>query len=493
MNIYPVPAEPIGIQDVHTGPPLVPSKPFGDSNRLAPGNAFFPQPPPRLHAEAETISRTLNEAPAAVSSSYDRRRKRDKDRGRSGSRRGKGEWKKLLWVKQPKYPDNYTDPPTFLSHLQRNPRLQPYDFWPLVADSTVIVQHLASVTIFVCCFVGINREQFSPVSMVSLGSAGTILGWVLWDFWVGQSEAAKMTSRTAITNSVDLRNEESDHRSNRKPDLNHSRPPSRSSETSGLGLTLVPSDPGHKHHSQSTHHLFMSPISSELSSTSSTTNLQPVASFSTSMSPSPGYRSPINILSQRNQQRLTTMKSAVLIYCVLHGLSPILKSLTKSTSPDSIWALSTMLMCINILFFDYGGGVGVKFPASLSTNAALMSSTVLASRLPSTTHVFSLTLFSIEVFGLFPVFRRHLRHVSWRGHLVLTLVLVLGAGGVSGITLSKNGGWQAMLLGMVFWSVGAALGMGGCSWWLIGLQRYKNVVVGPWDPARPVIRGGGWE
>lgn len=134
-----------------------------------------------------------------------------------------------------------------------------------------------------------------------------------------------------------------------------------------------------------------------------------------------------------------------------------------------------------------------RFPASLSTNAALMSSTVLASRLPSTTHVFSLTLFSIEVFGLFPVFRRHLRHVSWRGHLVLTLFLVLGAGGVSGITLSKNGGWQAMILGMLFWSVGAALGMGGCSWWLIGLQRYKNVVVGPWDPARPVIRGGGWE
>ena len=102
MNRYAVPAEPISIQDVHTSPPLVPSKPFADSSRLAPGNAFFPPPPPRLHAEAETIARTVNEAPTAGSSSYDRRRKRDKDRGRSGSRRGKGEWKKLLWVKQPK-------------------------------------------------------------------------------------------------------------------------------------------------------------------------------------------------------------------------------------------------------------------------------------------------------------------------------------------------------------------------------------------------------
>lgn len=76
---------------------------------------------------------------------------------------------------------------------------------------------------------------------------------------------------------------------------------------------------------------------------------------------------------------------------------------------------------------------------------------------------------------------------------MLTLVLVLGAGAGLGLTTSKNGSWQGTLVGMLLWSVGAALGMGGCSWWLIGLQRYKNVVIGPWDPARPVIRQGGWE
>ena len=198
-----------------------------------------------------------------------------------------------------------------------------------------------------------------------------------------------------------------------------------------------------------------------------------------------------------SHSRLTTAKSAILIYMALLGLSPILKSLTESTSSDSIWAMTCWLMCINIFFFDYSGGVGVKFPASLSTNAALMASTVLASRLPSTTHVFSLTLFSIEVFGLFPVFRRHLKHFSWRGHLVLTLALVIGAGASLGTALSKKplseGGWKRAVAGVVIWCLGSAVGMGGCSWWLIGLQRYKNVVIGPWDPARPVIRGGQWE
>jgi len=193
----------------------------------------------------------------------------------------------------------------------------------------------------------------------------------------------------------------------------------------------------------------------------------------------------------RTHQRLSTIKSALLIYSTLLGLSPILKSLTRSTSSDSIWAISFWLLAINIFFFDYSGSVGAKFPASLSTNAALMASTVLASRLPQTNQVFSLTLFSLEVFGLFPVFRRHVRHRSWRYHVLQTIVLVLGAGWGVGVVLgdAKHGRWpwKSGIIGMVFSVVISALATGGCSWWLIGLQKYKNEIRGPWDPARPII------
>ena len=126
----------------------------------------------------------------------------------------------------------------------------------------------------------------------------------------------------------------------------------------------------------------------------------------------------------------------------------------------------------------------LRFPASLSTNAALMASTVLASRLPSTTHVFSLTLFSIEVFGLFPVFRRHLRHRSWRLHIVLTILLIIGAGVGMGAVLIGPGIGNS-IVGICVWGMGTVLAMGGCSRWLIGLQRYKNVVIGPWDQVKP--------
>lgn len=259
---------------------------------------------------------------------------------------------------------------------------------------------------------------------------------------------------------------------------------STNSSTIGLGLTLATNNFPRKGHSHS----------------HSQTSISSGPSPTLSQHPSnPHFHPPSSTPSQTPHihSRLATAKSAILIYIALLGLSPILKSLTESTTKDSIWAMTCSLMCINIFFFDYSGGVGVKFPASLSTNAALMASTVLASRLPSTTHVFSLTLFSIEVFGLFPVFRRYLRHISWRGHLFLTFTLMIGAGAGLGTVLSAKplwqGGWKRAVAGAVIWCVGSVVGMGGCSWWLIGLQRYKNVVIGPWDPARPIIKGGQWD
>lgn len=116
-----------------------------------------------------------------------------------------------------------------------------------------------------------------------------------------------------------------------------------------------------------------------------------------------------------------------------------------------------------------------------------MASTVLASRLPSTTHVFSLSLFSIEVFGLFPIFRRQLRAKSPNGHLALTMALVATASGSLFVVLT-GGGRVAFTVGVVLGSLVTFLAMGMCSWYLISLQKYKNEIYGPWDPARPVIR-----
>ncbi|GCB17970.1 phosphatidylinositol N-acetylglucosaminyltransferase GPI2 subunit [Aspergillus awamori] len=489
--------------------PTAAQRALPDPNRLAPEDAYYTSSLPRARPTQtgyDESLRALNgnsgtaasvaalRPPPAVPGVGSR-----KVRGTSRRRRRKGAWKKLLWVKQScaliptaKHiwqeilmildPDNYTDTETFLDHLQRNPRVRPYDFWPLVADSTVIVQHVSSVAIFVCCFVGIVQGRVSPVSVVCWGSVGTALGWIFWDSWILREhvENAHVAERS-------LEGDDGSSSSSMTSSVNPSGTSSRANgqkenQVHGLGLNMSQGE------------------SSELLRRHSTGYVSDAYGAQEPASPTPGpangtlgggSQEPdyLSMFSSRNRQRLSTVKSAFLIYFALLGLSPILKSLTKSTASDSIWAMSCWLLIMNIFSFDYGSGEGAgatKFPASLSTNAAVMASTVLASRLPSTTHVFSLMLFSIEVFGLFPIFRRQLRHVSWTGHVLLTLALVGVAGGAVGITL--RGGWMAAVVGSILGSILTALAMGGCSWWLISLQKYKNVVTGPWDPARPIIR-----
>ncbi|KAK9380167.1 phosphatidylinositol N-acetylglucosaminyltransferase subunit C [Kockiozyma suomiensis] len=185
-------------------------------------------------------------------------------------------------------------------------------------------------------------------------------------------------------------------------------------------------------------------------------------------------------LGNNTTSRTATSKSALLIVSTLLGLSPVLKSLTQSTSSDSIWAISVWLFLLNIFFHDYSVGPRKTVPPTLSTNLAIAAAIVLASRLSTTLSVFSFLLFSIELFGLFPIFSRWLRSYSFIGHLILTAFLIItteiGMLRIGGLWAS--GIWFAAMLSAAFIAPG----------WLIALQKYKNEIQGPWDPAKPVLR-----
>jgi phosphatidylinositol glycan class C protein len=89
----------------------------------------------------------------------------------------------------------------------------------------------------------------------------------------------------------------------------------------------------------------------------------------------------------------------------------MLKTLTKDIASDSIWTLTTLLFIANLAFHDYGNSTSVKveFPDSLSINAGILASVLLASRLSANFDVFALMLLSIQLFALFPIFHRRLR------------------------------------------------------------------------------------
>ena len=385
-----------------------------------------------------------------------------------------------------------------------------------MAGLTVIVQHVCSVAIFICCFVAIFQERICPKVVANISSVATVTGWILWNVWVSDVECDQADGRGGGHDDAD-----------REDELTSSSSSASSVVTLGLkrcdrgGSGVLKGDTASARESQGSVTTEGGSVHGARRRTPTTRPGNETASSNQyqdqDISRYPSSSSSLN-LSPKNKRRLATIKSALLIYCAVLGLSPILKSLTRSTSSDSIWAMSCWLIIINVFFFHYdagptsyskatvsanvsqsyttstntaisGGNPDLRMTASLSTNAALMASTLLASRLPSTTHVFSLTLFSIEMFALFPIFRRLLRVVSWDGHMVLTVLLVLGAGGgLNMVIIGPGAGWKAAVVGMVLGSLVIGLAMGVCSWWLIGLQKYKNEIYGPWDPARPVIR-----
>lgn len=214
------------------------------------------------------------------------------------------------------------------------------------------MQHVCSVIIFICCFTGIFQERVAPVSVVSWASIGTVLGWVLRDYWVGQEEAIQAALDAAAVSSKKIADEQA---LNNGP-LSPVDPLLLGVENVRTGLGISGASLS-RVHSRATS---LGSMNDGPTHSSATTGHPTGAETFSSYSYYPPYESHGSSLSPRNQERLATAKSALLIYCALLGLSPILKSLTKSTSPDSIWAISSWLMIINVFTYDYGAGVEAK-------------------------------------------------------------------------------------------------------------------------------------
>lgn len=279
-------------------------------------------------------------------------------------------WKKLLYIRQD-YPDNHVDV-TFLEEMQKNVNVRSYDYWAVVRESGVIVQHMSSIVLFIAVFIYLYDDTLSPSSLISAGTALTGAGYVFWD------------------------------------------------------LSIRTTDPSYEY------------------------------------------------------KRQKAAKGALLFFMTLLGVSPILKTLTKDTSSDSIWALTVCLFLANLLFHDYGSSnrTNITFPGSFSLNAAIFASVLLASRLSSNMHVFSLLAFAVEWFALFPILRRHFKSLSFHYHIVLTLALFVAV---------NASFWHISKTVVTIYTFTVSFITFGCPFWLIWIQRYKNEIHGPWDEARPKL------
>jgi phosphatidylinositol glycan class C protein len=81
-------------------------------------------------------------------------------------------WRKVLYEQQDalSYPDNYTDA-HFMRGLIHNASFEPYVYWHLVRDSSVVSAECSATLLFVLLFVHTYQGALSPVPLVALACA----------------------------------------------------------------------------------------------------------------------------------------------------------------------------------------------------------------------------------------------------------------------------------------------------------------------------------
>ena len=159
----------------------------------------------------------------------------------------------------------------------------------------------------------------------------------------------------------------------------------------------------------------------------------------------------------------------VLIFVAFgYVLSPILKTLTDTISTDTIYAMTTFMMMIYLIFFDYGVSAAIV-SSSLSLNAAIFGSVCLASRLASPFHAFVLLTNAVECFALLPI-------LLSKGKGSITVLALM-------VTISVCALWTVSLIMTVLFVCVSVFVTVLCPIWFLRWQNYKDNIYGPWDEA----------
>lgn len=102
-------------------------------------------------------------------------------------------WQKVLYERQP-FPDNYVDR-RFLEELRKNIYARKYRYWAVVFESSVVVQQLCSVCVFVVIWWYMDEGLLAPQWLFGTGLASSLIGYILFDL-VDGGEGRRRSGRT---------------------------------------------------------------------------------------------------------------------------------------------------------------------------------------------------------------------------------------------------------------------------------------------------------
>jgi hypothetical protein len=274
-------------------------------------------------------------------------------------------WKRVLFEDNRSYPDNYT-PDSFLSYLSVNMDLTIYRYIPsVIATIRAFSVHASLVPIFFVVFYFLRISRMNPYHLISVDLVVMILGYLAREIMVRHLISWNLPS----FNSMNAQRGRS------------------------FGSEIVTS--------------FPVPLNS------------------------PAHTRSISL--QNNHPRdtekfdwslMSDLRPAFLVFGTIYILSPLLRTLTRSWSEDTIVAIAVTMLIVHLAFHDYdfisrtkttleqwyqnrGDVARVKrvwqrVDNSQALNAIIFSAIVLASRLNSFESVFGFIFFSITAFAFLP-------------------------------------------------------------------------------------------
>lgn len=168
-------------------------------------------------------------------------------------------------------------------------------------------------------------------------------------------------------------------------------------------------------------------------------------------------------------EKLSKDLRTVLIFLAFgYILSPILKTLTDTVSTDTIYAMTIFMFLIHLIFSKYGSPQ-VSLSDSLSITSSIFGSLMLASRLVSPLHAFSLLTTAVQCFVLLPF-------VLFQIESKMIFAIALS------ITTTYLLHLISFTISCFFLGVTIFVHL-VCPFWYIRWQKYKENIYGPWDEA----------
>ncbi|GBF92993.1 phosphatidylinositol N-acetylglucosaminyltransferase subunit C [Raphidocelis subcapitata] len=174
------------------------------------------------------------------------------------------------------------------------------------------------------------------------------------------------------------------------------------------------------------------------------------------------------------------LRQVTLLTGGVYLLAPMLRTLTKTVSEDSVVAMTAGLLVLHLYLHDYNfvNSVTDKPTGAVSLSAAVFSSVLIASCMPSEMDVFAHVLFCLQLYLLSPFMRRYVRAASLGAHAGLTAAMAAAAAAL----LAPLSPALACVFGGLVLFVSLA-----CPWWLVHIHKFKAKINGPWDEAVPQV------